>query len=417
MSQSRLERIVTKIVPEPVHNLVYGNTIRMPRYWRQQKKVCVKTFDSELEELVEELDAIDDACHEMLQIHKVHCGIAGELIASSQRVVNSFHILTHSGVNNATNEKDAAKTSWEIAQSYQIALEETNMDLREIIVPTSHEIGAKISQLLELLVQVHKQVNRRDALLAHYEALLDKYDAMTIQLATKTLSPRQKLEYAGLERAVDSAKADYTACNAMICLELPYFFMLVRQFMEPVLELLYFVHLTLAYQTLLNFAPLASDMNIDKELYLASFLAGLAAEFRMPDSQVLDNLKIVRSHKEYLEQLVRSAADAASTREDEFCRALYDFHSEVAEDLEFRLGNIIRVLGKSGNWWEGEVEGRTGIFPCNYVQSCAVPERAGHALSPAPARNSAPVRNSAPAFAAVHTQDVPEAAQKEKVLA
>ena len=54
-----------------------------------------------------------------------------------------------------------------------------------------------------------------------------------------------------------------------------------------------------------------------------------------------------------------------------FVTALYDFEGQTAEDLPFREGDRIRVIKKTestDDWWEGEVNGRKGSFPANYVQ-------------------------------------------------
>lgn len=54
-----------------------------------------------------------------------------------------------------------------------------------------------------------------------------------------------------------------------------------------------------------------------------------------------------------------------------YVTALYDFEGQTAEDLPFREGDRIRVIKKTestDDWWEGEVNGRKGSFPANYVQ-------------------------------------------------
>ncbi|KAF2214154.1 hypothetical protein CERZMDRAFT_38084 [Cercospora zeae-maydis SCOH1-5] len=54
-----------------------------------------------------------------------------------------------------------------------------------------------------------------------------------------------------------------------------------------------------------------------------------------------------------------------------FVTALYDFEGQTPEDLPFREGDRIKVIKKTGStddWWEGEVNGRKGSFPANYVQ-------------------------------------------------
>ncbi|KAI8333777.1 hypothetical protein EDC96DRAFT_451084 [Choanephora cucurbitarum] len=48
--------------------------------------------------------------------------------------------------------------------------------------------------------------------------------------------------------------------------------------------------------------------------------------------------------------------------------ALYDFEAASAEELNMKEGDIIYVTKKDDSgWWEGVLDGKTGIFPSNYV--------------------------------------------------
>ena len=50
-------------------------------------------------------------------------------------------------------------------------------------------------------------------------------------------------------------------------------------------------------------------------------------------------------------------------------RALYNFSAQRDGDLSFNLGDEIIVLEKDDKgWWKGEVNGKTGVFPSNYVE-------------------------------------------------
>ncbi|KAG0253551.1 hypothetical protein DFQ27_007342 [Actinomortierella ambigua] len=50
-------------------------------------------------------------------------------------------------------------------------------------------------------------------------------------------------------------------------------------------------------------------------------------------------------------------------------RALYDFQSDDATNLTFRKDDVIQVLAQlESGWWAGNIDGRQGWFPSNYVQ-------------------------------------------------
>lgn len=51
-------------------------------------------------------------------------------------------------------------------------------------------------------------------------------------------------------------------------------------------------------------------------------------------------------------------------------RARYDFSARDRTELSLREGDTIKILTKKGHsgWWKGEVYGRVGFFPANYVE-------------------------------------------------
>lgn len=53
-----------------------------------------------------------------------------------------------------------------------------------------------------------------------------------------------------------------------------------------------------------------------------------------------------------------------------YCKALYDFHGDTPCDLRFNKGQRIAIVTRTesqDDWWEGTVNGKTGIFPANFV--------------------------------------------------
>ena len=55
----------------------------------------------------------------------------------------------------------------------------------------------------------------------------------------------------------------------------------------------------------------------------------------------------------------------------QYVTALFEFEGQNAGDLSFREGDRIRVVKRTestDDWWDGELNGRVGAFPANYVQ-------------------------------------------------
>jgi SH3 domain. len=60
---------------------------------------------------------------------------------------------------------------------------------------------------------------------------------------------------------------------------------------------------------------------------------------------------------------------------ESYCLALYDYEATCPEELSFTEGKVIRVLrkvvhGVDDGWWEGELDGHTGLFPSLVVEEC-----------------------------------------------
>ncbi|XP_067672415.1 sex muscle abnormal protein 5-like [Haliotis asinina] len=51
------------------------------------------------------------------------------------------------------------------------------------------------------------------------------------------------------------------------------------------------------------------------------------------------------------------------------CRAAYNFDPSDDDELSFSRGDILNILEKvDDNWWRGELKGREGLVPVNYVK-------------------------------------------------
>ena len=48
--------------------------------------------------------------------------------------------------------------------------------------------------------------------------------------------------------------------------------------------------------------------------------------------------------------------------------AVYTYQAQRDDELSFTVDNIITVLDRSdSDWWRGQLHGRIGLFPSNYV--------------------------------------------------
>jgi hypothetical protein len=51
------------------------------------------------------------------------------------------------------------------------------------------------------------------------------------------------------------------------------------------------------------------------------------------------------------------------------CRARYDYRPQESNEIGFKTGSTIVLIEKhNGDWWEGEIDGKRGLFPANRVE-------------------------------------------------
>lgn len=64
-------------------------------------------------------------------------------------------------------------------------------------------------------------------------------------------------------------------------------------------------------------------------------------------------------------------------------RALHTFEPSEPGELAFEKGDIIKVVDRNyKDWWRGQLKGRTGIFPVNYVVCASHPLKRPYTQSP-----------------------------------
>lgn len=114
----------------------------------------------------------------------------------------------------------------------------------------------------------------------------------------------------------------------------------------------------------------------------------------------------------------KPARDDARTQAEERVRAKHNYKGSPADgELSFAKGDIIRVLNKDeSGWWKGDLNGRTGFFPHNFVvaldkaaPAAKGPKKTAAAASKAPADGQAPAGDAKAAAAA---QERAEAAER-----
>ena len=69
------------------------------------------------------------------------------------------------------------------------------------------------------------------------------------------------------------------------------------------------------------------------------------------------------------EEAAAGAGNGAEESSGEKFSAIYTYVAQYEDELSFEEGDVITVLSKDeADWWKGELNGKSGVFPSNYVE-------------------------------------------------
>ncbi|XP_060090691.1 SH3 domain-containing YSC84-like protein 1 [Heteronotia binoei] len=129
---------------------------------------------------------------------------------------------------------------------------------------------------------------------------------------------------------------------------------------------------TLQYETLEErnhrWTPAAREPRKTNE-YASRPHSRRSSEIPMPEAVRAPN-KLYPELPRYSELPSSSATVGNSCANSMMATAIYPFEGQQPGDLSFKAGDQIKITTKTDSqfdWWEGCLQGRTGIFPANYV--------------------------------------------------
>lgn len=372
---SRLYRRL--IAPPPDGDCKMGFSLsgirRAPHCIRQSLKLSTVTVDEEFEALLEECNDKEAHLREFQEQISFYQTTFDDVLRNSVNVGISMKCILDPFFGGCSESDTTSCEPFNNCKRYLSILDDAKLSCDDTFSAIPKVLHRKMHQLLGCFDSIRKYIRKRDLALLDYDKILDKFDPMSIKRATGILSARQAQQYHSLERQVDHLKGNYDSLNAMLKLELPYFFKLVDAFMEMVLQYVFYMQLSGTYQVLQSVFTLESPMNFTKEEVITpDFISQHVAKFkRVKDPE----LNIISFHKMHLELLLEARKQSTESCNlsnyepySDYCIALFDYTAQTADDLEFTEGAMIKILNHEGKWWQGELNGNTGLFPSNFVK-------------------------------------------------
>lgn len=259
---------------------------------------------------------------------------------------------------------------WENVRIYQKVSTIILATIKDELELFAVNVTSRIEKVLSLIQCIKKRIKNRSLVKYEYDKLYNKHESLLLKQKQSEMSVRQSNQLYHLERKVEDQKKEYDCINDNLKKELPYFFKLVTSFLEPLYLLIYYVQLMVDYQISSNVLCLKDSFNITTDITSEDFLSHTVNGYTQDTGEVinkLDEMFITNFRKQYFDSLTAGNELIVSSSSSKFCIAQFSFQALQADDLTIRTGDIIRITDDSSTWWKGELEGKVGFFPSNYV--------------------------------------------------
>lgn len=348
---------------------------RGPQCFRQSLNWSTMIVDEEFEKLLEKLDHYESMCKEFIELihHYQTCSL--DMLECSLRVGNSVKQLFHPLLGIPNEAVGSYSEPLVNSKRYVTIIEDSMLSLKDTFSTIPHTIDTKFYHILGCFDAIRKNIRKREIAVLDYAKVLEKFDRIFIKKSTGTLSIKQAQQYQSLEKQVDHFKAGYDELNSMLKIEFPYFFKLLSRYMDIMLQYVFYLQLTNTYQFNKSLLTLSTPMRFEKEdisdVEFARKLVESSDIAKMEDPV----LGIISFYKMHLGLLIYTQNPANGENSGinfdpyfNYCVALFDFSAVSVGDLDFRKGEIIKVILTVGEWWQGELGDAVGMFPSNYVK-------------------------------------------------
>ena len=196
----------------------------------------------------------------------------------------------------------------------------------------------KLEEVGNISKQVSKKIATRLVFLLDYDKLYNEYETLCERQERNELSLKQSNGIYSLKRKLEDSKIKYDSINGILKACLPKF--------------LHYVFYLVIVAKLTKVQPVEESATI-----ISSF-----KQKNDPLFNDIEQLSIIAFNRpiDYAKPIFEANLG--------FCYALYDFHGVEPGDLSFKKGNRIKILERTGDWWQGEIKGKQGLFPSNYVK-------------------------------------------------
>ncbi|EGW30702.1 uncharacterized protein SPAPADRAFT_141955 [Spathaspora passalidarum NRRL Y-27907] len=322
---------------------------RTPQYFKQKIKYNggSYTIDEEFNDLEQQFIHYERTIKSLLKHSKVSLDSLIELPECSIGIGESFQNLIDPYNNFVSGGSVIEKEyeSWNKVSKYKKLIKDINIDGE--INDISKIIESKLEECLRVFKTVQKKFKTREFALLDYDKVYNDLETLIIKQEQGELTLKQNNQLFCLKRRLEENKLKYEDINQVLKRELPTFLELAKQIIAPVQAMTYYINLQFSYEI----------FNETKKLFPVESISDITSHFFTQNDPVMESI-------EKFSVLTKVNTDL----KQQYVQAMFSFRAQESTDLSIRKGDRIKLLQEDGEWWKGELNGKIGNFPANYVK-------------------------------------------------
>lgn len=382
----------------------WKNIKRAPQMLRQRVKLESQTVDEEFDEMYDNLLFIEKSIRGMSKYTGQYCetvlkvlSVSSDIGASVKELFDPYNSLPLS-----TREKLAdpaavdgeavflskSKQSifqeeyelWTNCHSYLDCIQDIRPSIENELQTLQKLVECKAEEVMRLITAIKKNAKKRNYALMDYDKTFINHENLLLKQRTGELSTKQAQQIYNFERKLEEYRVVYNYSNDLMKRELPIFFRLVDSFLQPLQLRIYYVQLLASYQINNNLNSIQELFNVNADVLKDDhFSQMIVTEFEQKHkiaNDMVNLLSIINFRDNFFGGTSLASSHTESSTYDRekwstperYCQAQFSFKGQQEGDLSFKTGAIIKVYDTDGGWWRGEIDGKQGIFPGNYVK-------------------------------------------------
>lgn len=314
------------------------------------------TVDQEFNEMEQVVIDMDVQVKKMLKYIKVFAEGMPQILTSSIRIAEAFQNLMdpYSNLKYDTHVLQGAFDTWTRITNYKHKIKDVHIDIE--VNDLTETVTKKLEDFSSILKVVFKKINIRQSALLDYDKVYNDHEALVLKQSQSELTMSQNNNLYALKRKLEDYNAKYDNINSGLKKELPIFIDYGKSLIDMIQIYVYFAHLTFCYQISLQ---LQVRFHVEKDI---NAIINDFTKKNEPIAVQIESLTLINN------QLNENRDVSSGKSKVTHCIAMYDFEGSATSDLTIKKGETIALINTDGEWWKGEIHGKTGYFPATYVK-------------------------------------------------